>query len=103
MKFHNIIKQLGIAIVLVALAQTGSYAVDDIWGGFGLAEDTVKQDAGDSGSMFGNNKYPANLTPTRINQDISSTNDSDHRTIKGIEFYGLNSVSQEELLEKIQM
>ena len=98
MKFHKLFKQLGIAIILVALAQTGGYAIDDIWGGFGIAEDAAKPKNSDSG-----NKYPANLTPSRINQDLQATNDTDHRTIKGIEFYGLNSVSQEELLEKIQM
>lgn len=98
MKFHKLFKQLGIAIILVALAQTGSYAIDDIWGGLGIAEDAAKPKNSDSG-----NKYPANLTPSRINQDLQATNDTDHRTIKGIEFYGLNSVSQEELLEKIQM
>lgn len=104
MRFHKLVKQLGIAIVLVALAQTGSYAVDDIWGGFGLAEDTVKQDNTSSDSMTNqNSKYPTNLTPTRIEQDLSTATDTDHRTIKGIEFYGLNSVSEDEILEKIQM
>ena len=106
MKLYNFTKQLGIAIILVALAQTGSYAIDDIWGGLGISEDAVQN----SSTVFSTNsdnstenKYPTNLTPTRITEDLQATADADHRTIKGIEFYGLNSVTQEELLEKMQM
>ena len=112
MKFHKIIRQLGIAIILVALTQIGSYAIDDIWGGLGLSEDAVQYDNSNNSNVFdqysqqtnsSDKQYPTNLTAPRIDQDMHSNNDADHRTIRGIEFYGLNSISQEELMQKIQM
>lgn len=112
MKFHKFTKQLGIAIILVALTQIGSYAIDDIWGGLGLSEDAIQYDNSNNSTVFdqysqktnsSDKKYPTNLTAPRLGQDMRANNDTDHRTIRGIEFYGLNSVSQEELMQKMQM
>ncbi len=100
--------------MLTSIIQVSGYAVDDVWGGMGLTEDAVQQDSNYANTVFdkytdysknpaptvNNGKYPTDLTGTK---ETVSASDTEKRTIKNIEFYGLNSVSQDELLEKMQM
>ena len=103
-----------LALMLTSIIQISGYAVDDVWGGMGLTEDAVQQDSNYANTVFdkytdfsktpapnvNNGKYPTGLTETK---ETVSASDTEKRTIKKIEFYGLNSVSQDELLEKMQM
>lgn len=121
LKFHKLTK-LVLAVMLVSLIQTNSYAIDDVWGGMGLTEDAVNYDNSYSNTVFDKYtkqqeeearkkteqsssmfKYPANLSSPEFSADPIPILDSDHRTIKSIEFFGLNSVSEEEITEHLQM
>ena len=111
-----------LAVLLVSLIQTNSYAIDDVWGGMGLTEDAVNYDNSYSNTVFDKYtkqqeeankkkeeassslyKYPANLSSPEFSADPVPILDSDHRTIKTIEFYGLNSVSQDEITQHMQL
>lgn len=111
LKFHNITK-LVLAVMLATLIQTGSFAVDDVWGGMGLTDEAVNYDNSYTNTVF--DKYnkqqsvpdPVNTYPTLVSPEYTDsvpTTDSEHRTIKTIEFYGLNSVEKEELIKNMQM
>jgi len=105
------------AALLVSFIQSGGYALDEIWGGMGLTDEAVqyqnetntifdkysKPDKDSKLPDYSEKKYPTNLSYPDAYQSTVMNSDSDHRTIRGIEFYGLNSVSQEELVEKLQM
>ena len=107
--------------MLTTFTQVGVFAIDDVWGQMGLTDEAVQYDS-KSNTIFDKyaapknqeektpnyfeNKYPTNLsgsynidTPT---QSIA-TNSNEKRIIKNIEFYGLNSVDEEEVLKNIQM
>jgi len=102
--------------MLAVLTQTAGLAVDDVWGGMGLSEDAVQQNTDYADSVFNKytdstapapdvnttGKYPANLSSAPTISDTSAA-DKENKTIKKIEFYGLNSVSQQELLDKMEM
>ena len=103
-----------LALMLTGIIQISGYAVDDVWGGMGLTEDAVQQNGNyantvfdkytnysqDSAPKVNNGQYPTNLSNS---QNTVSASDTEQRTISKIEFYGLNSVTQDELLEKMQM
>lgn len=108
-----------LTFALAAFIQTGSYAIDDVWGGMGFTEDAVNYDNSYSNTVFDKYtkpqetetqkedsspfRYPANLTSPEFAADPVPILDSDHRTIRTIEFYGLNSVSQDEITQRMQM
>ncbi len=122
LKFHKLTK-LVLAVMLFSFVQTGSFALDDVWGGMGLTEDAVNYDNSYSNTVFdrytkqqeeearkkaeeatsSQYKYPANLSSPEFAADPVPILDSDHRTIKTIEFYGLNSVSEDEITQHIQL
>jgi len=103
-----------LAVMLTGIIQISGYAVDDVWGGMGLTEDAVQQNSNYANTVFdkytnysqtpapkvNNGQYPTDLSDQK--NTVSAT-DTEKRTIQKIEFYGLNSVSQDELLEKMQM
>ena len=110
----KITKKFLSAIILVLLSQTVSLAVDDVWGGMGLTDDAVQYNNDYANTVFdkytnytdsktsdySQGKYPTDLSSKSAS---GSTIDKEKRTIKDIEFYGLNSISQQELMDKMQM
>lgn len=117
MKFH-ISKKLLSAIILVLLTQTSSFSADDVWGEMGLMDDAVKSNTDYANTIFdkytsytenqnsNTPDYTLGKYPTDLSSQSSSGNtslDKENKTIKNIEFYGLNSIPPQELLEKMQM
>lgn len=106
-----------LALILAMTAQTHSLAVDDVWGGMGLSEEAVQYNNNYANTVFDkytnysdsekktpdytSGQYPTNLSSPNISS--SAPADKEKRTIKKIEFYGLNSITPQELLEKMQM
>ncbi len=100
--------------MLAVAVQTTGLAVDDVWGGMGLSEDAIQQNKDYADTVFdkytnysdsstpkiNNGQYPTDFSGSQISADSS---DKENRKIKKIEFYGLNSVSSQELTEKMQM
>lgn len=117
LKFH-ISKKLLSAIILVLLTQTSSFSADDVWGEMGLMDDAVKSNTDYANTIFdkytsyteNQNSNTPDYTQGKYPTDLSSQNssgntslDKENKTIKNIEFYGLNSIPPQELLEKMQM
>lgn len=117
LKFH-ISKKLLSAIILVLLTQTSSFSADDVWGEMGLMDDAVKSNTDYANTIFdkytsytenqnsNTPDYTQGKYPTDLSSQSSSGNtslDKENKTIKNIEFYGLNSIPPQELLEKMQM
>ena len=106
-----------LALILAMTAQTHSLAVDDVWGGMGLSDEAVQYNNNYANTVFDkytnysdsekktpdytSGQYPTNLSSPNISP--SAPADKEKRTIKKIEFYGLNSITPQELLEKMQM
>lgn len=106
-----------LALILAMTAQTHSLAVDDVWGGMGLSDEAVQYNNNYANTVFDkytnysdsekktpdytSGQYPTNLSSPSISS--SAPVDKEKRTIKKIEFYGLNSITPQELLEKMQM
>lgn len=109
----NVTKKLVFAAILVFLSQNSSFAVDDVWGGMGLSDDSVQYNNDYANTVFekyatpSNNQTPDISTkqyPTNLStQTTSSSVSKENKTIKNIEFYGLNSVPQSEITDKMQM
>ncbi len=109
----NVTKKLVFAAILVFLSQNSSFAVDDVWGGMGISDDSIQYNNDYANTVFekyatpSNNKapdistkqYPTNLSTQATTSSVSKEN----KTIKNIEFYGLNSVPQSEITDKMQM
>lgn len=117
LKFH-ISKKLLSAIILVLLTQTSSFSADDVWGEMGLMDDAVKSNTDYANTIFdkytsytenqnsNTPDYTQGKYPTDLSSQSSSGNtslDKENKTIKDIEFYGLNSIPPQELLGKMQM
>lgn len=116
------LRKLVIAAIFVLLAHVPANAVDDVWGDMGLTNEMLRQNAGTS-TIFNTYTPPmkeheiqtpelkkpefsSNITPIVEEPIITSTDtsiDKEHKTIKEIEFFGLNSVSEQEILSVIQM
>ena len=103
----NSLKKILLTIVLVSLAQIPAGAIDDVWGSsMGITEDAIKQSAS-SNTVFDTPSAPAIrdeapiLTPTDLTS--SQSVDKENKTIKDIEFYGLNSLPKDELLSQMKM
>ena len=105
-----------LAVILVMTAQAGCMAVDDVWGNMGLTDEAVQYNNNYANTVFdkytdySNSKneeassghYPTNLTSGTA-PEISDPVEKEKRIIKDIEFYGLNSIAEQELREKMQM
>ena len=81
------------------MTQTNVVAMDDVWGGMGLSEEAV-QDVPRPSDMFKSQDGSA-TSQTQTSSETSA--DKELRLIKDIEIYGLNSVAEQEIREKIQM
>lgn len=103
---------------MVLLTQTSSFSADDVWGEMGLMDDAVKSNTDYANTIFdkytsytenqnsNTPDYTQGKYPTDLSSQSSSGNaslDKENKTIKNIEFYGLNSIPPQELLEKMQM
>jgi outer membrane protein insertion porin family len=104
LKSNKIIKHLVLSAVLVLTMQNVSMAVDDVWGGMGLSDQAVQYNNNYTNTVF--DKYnegskPSYELPTV--QPSSAAIDKEKRIIKDIEFYGLNSIAEQELIEKMQL
>lgn len=109
----NVTKKLVFAAILVLLSQNSSFAVDDVWGGMGISDDSIQYNNDYANTVFekyttpSNNQTPDISTkqyPTNLStQTTSSSVSKENKTIKNIEFYGLNSVPQSEITDKMQM
>lgn len=103
-----------LSVILVMMTQTVSLAVDDVWGGMGLSDEAVQYNSDYANTVFdkytdysnsntpeySKGQYPTNLSSKKT---PSESADNEKRTIKNIEFYGLNSISPQELTDKMQM
>lgn len=128
----RVIKKLLIVLALVSITQCTSYAVDDVWGGMGLTNDAMQQGS-TSGTIFnqytnpdysipttsftnplvetqGVDKYSSDEKKSPTIEDLAATSvdssnyvDKEHKPIKEIELYGLNSIPQKDILDKMQM
>ncbi len=105
-------KKLLLALTLVLFMQSGSFAVEDVWGGMGLSEDSVNYDY--ANTVFDkytapNNQKKFQIILKVITRQICLLNlhklqlIKKRKIISDIEFYGLNSITQEEIMEKMQM
>lgn len=97
------------------MAQNVSLAVDDVWGGMGLSDEAIQYNNNYANTVFDKytnytnsntpeytqGKYPTDLSSGSVTTSESA--DKEKRTIKNIEFYGLNSISPQELTDKMQM
>lgn len=109
----NVTKKLVFAAILVLLSQNSSFAVDDVWGGMGISDDSIQYNNDYANTVFekyttpSNNQTPdisAKQYPTNLStQTTTSSVSKENKTIKNIEFYGLNSVPQSEITDKMQM
>lgn len=109
----NVTKKLVFAAILVLLSQNSSFAVDDVWGGMGISDDSIQYNNDYANTVFekyttpsndqtpdiSTKQYPTNLSTQTTTSSVSKEN----KTIKNIEFYGLNSVPQSEITDKMQM
>ena len=106
MNFSSL-KKILLAILLVSLTQTCAYSIDDVWGSsMGITEDAIKQNT-TTNTIFDASDVPSLRTETsapEVNPDVLPTPViSQEKTIKSIEFMGLNSLSQEEILSQMKM
>lgn len=106
MNFSSL-KKILLAILLVSLTQTCAYSIDDVWGSsMGITEDAIKQNT-TTNTIFDASDVPSLRTETsapEVNSDVLPTPViSQEKTIKSIEFMGLNSLSQDEILSQMKM
>lgn len=111
----NVTKKLLLAAILVLISQNTSLAVDDVWGGAGLTDEAVQYNSDYANTVFEKYTGPTNAQTPEFSQkdyptDLSSQTsnntapiDKEKKIIREIEFYGLNSVAEQELRDKIEM
>ena len=94
---------------MVSLAQVRAFGIDDVWGSsMGITEDAIKQNSSSNTIFDSSNTAPSQVqtsSPAAV-PEVSSTSlntDKENRTIKNIEFYGLNSLPQDEILSQMKM
>lgn len=110
----NSLKKILLTVLLVSAAQVPAFSVDDVWGSsMGITEDAIRQNAS-SNTVFDASSVPVD-TPLQVETQTSSplvapqvtstslNADKENRTIKNIEFYGLNSLPQDEILSQMKM
>ncbi len=105
----NSLKKILLTLLAASITQIPAFSVEDVWGEMGLTEDAIQQ-TGPSGTVF--DKYNTQTAPEQINvPPITQTSDSpkqatyseESKTIRDIEFYGLNSLPKDELLSQMKM
>ncbi len=107
MNFSSL-KKILLAILLVSLTQTCAYSIDDVWGSsMGITEDAIKQNT-TTNTIFDASDVPSLRTETsapEVTHDVLPTPviSEQEKTIKSIEFMGLNSLTQEEILSQMKM
>lgn len=125
-------KKLLLIVALTVFSHSSCYAIDDIWGSMGLTNDAlhsgfsntvfdqfnttvepekVKEESRsfpDSSYTYTPSYYDAHdsystYSPEIENVSSESSVDKEGKTIKNIEFYGLNSIPSNEILVKMHM
>ena len=81
-----------LAVILVVTAQANCGAVFDKYTDYSNSKN----------EEVSNGQYPTNLT-SGTDSEVSDPVEKEKRIIKDIEFYGLNSIAEQELREKMQM
>lgn len=123
----NVTKRIVLVAALAILFQNKGYAIDDAWGQVGLTSDAVQQDIDATNpalngyfdtinsSIKRENEKPEEIKtndyPTNFSSDSETTPYSEEKSpiekekklVKDIEFYGLNSITQQELMEKMHL
>lgn len=110
----NSLKKILLTVLLVSVAQMPAFSIEDVWGSsMGITEDAIRQNAS-SNTVFDASTVPVD-TPSQVQAqtssplvtpEITSTSlnaDKENRTIKEIEFFGLNSLPQDEILSQMKM
>lgn len=106
-------KKFLLTAALVLVTQTICLAVDDVWGDMGISEEALKPNTHSNTVFDKYTNYSDNKTleikngeyPTDLSSGTFSNNpiEKEKKLIKEIEFYGLNSVAEQEIREKMQM
>lgn len=104
-------KKIFLTAIMVLLAQVPAFCIDDVWGSsMGITEDAMKQDSTSNTVFDASNTQVPQLRETTSTPlvspeitSISSNTDKENRTIQNIEFYGLNSLPQDEILSQMKM
>ena len=91
--------------------QIPAFSVEDVWGSsMGITEDAVKQDSqkgnifdtpSSSSYIYNQDEYKAEPSYAQNTTDLST--EKENKTIKDIQFYGLNSLPQDEILSQMKM
>lgn len=106
-----------LAVILALMAQPNTFAVDDVWGGMGLSDEAIQYNNNYASNIFDkytdytNSKtpeysqgnYPTNFSTYEEPTTPSDPIEEEKRLVRDIEFYGLNSITEQELREKMQM
>lgn len=106
-------KKFLLTAALVLVTQTACLAVDDVWGDMGISGEALKPNTQGNTVFDKYTNYTDTKTPEYNNKqyptDLSSGTfsnapiEKEKKMIKDIEFYGLNSVAEQEIREKMQM
>ncbi|MBP3846411.1 BamA/TamA family outer membrane protein [bacterium] len=109
----NSLKKILSALLFVSLIQIPAFSVEDVWGSsMGITEDAIKQNSASNTVIDASNAAPA---PTQnlpsyteeassvSSPSVLSVSDKENRTIKDIEFLGLNSLPKDEILSQMKM
>ncbi len=112
------LKKILLTTLLISLAQVPAFSIDDVWGSsMGITEDAIKQNATSNTIFDASNAAtaPQQITPAiestpavdaysqPENTSYSIVSDKENKTIKSIDFYGLNSLPKDELLSQMKM
>lgn len=101
------------------LVQMPGYSIDDVWGSsMGITEEAVRQNTSSNTIFDSSNTTPEQAENTTYDTEPSTAesspyiysestsnvaSDKDNRTIKSIDFYGMNSLPKDEILSQMKM
>ncbi len=109
----NSVKKILISVIFVSLTQIPAVSIDDVWGSSGLVEDAINNEQNSVQSTIFDtpenkdnstlNSSDSQYSSSFTGESTSSHVDKENKPIRDIEFYGLNTIDQEELLSKMKM
>ena len=70
----NVTKKLVFAAILVLLSQNSSFAVDDVWGGMGISDDSIQYNNDYANTVFEKYTTPSNNQTPDISTKQYPTN-----------------------------
>ena len=96
-------KKILFITALLSLVQIPAFCVEDVWGSsMGITQDAIQQNASSNIIFDTSNTFNTENNYTQTSEN-SVSEDKENKVIKNIEFYGLNSLPQEELLSQMKM